>query len=65
MEMSQSGMDNPAPRVFQLIRIEPEKEQRERVGGWLPEPYKNKAFTFECPLSVKRTFLFFLSNLIL
>ena len=27
MESSQSGMDSPAPRAIQPVRVEPEKEQ--------------------------------------
>jgi len=32
MESSQSGMDSPAPRVIQPIRVEPEKERGGREG---------------------------------
>ena len=59
-------MDNPAPRVIQPIRVEPEKELGGREGGGRPEPCKTRtlasspqAFTFESPLSVKRAFLLF------
>ena len=33
MESSQSGMDNPAPRVIKPIRVEPEKKQGEGEGS--------------------------------
>ena len=29
MELGQPGMDNPAPRVIQPVRVEPEKEPGE------------------------------------
>ena len=45
MEMSQSGMDNPAPRAIKPIREEPEKEQGGRDGE-RPEPYKT--WTLAC-----------------
>ena len=79
METSQSGMDSPAPKVIRSTRVESEKEHggqgKGKAGegeGW-PEPYETRtlayswrAFTFECPLSVKADFpVFLLSNLIL
>ena len=54
MKTSQSGMDNPGPRVVQPIRVGPEKEQRGKGEVGQPEPYKTRilaycgwAFTFE------------------
>ena len=72
METSQSGMDYPAPRVIQPMRVGPEKEQRGREGVGNqnlikqgPLPIVQWTFTFEHPLSIKTAFLLFLSDLIL
>ena len=35
METSQSGIDNPGPRVIKPIRVEPEKEQGGKDRGGL------------------------------
>ena len=43
METSQSGIDNPAPRVIQPIRIELEGREG---GGERPEPYKTRTLAY-------------------